>query len=182
MTHPSDTKTSQPRDEKSKIDGRTLLQVNATVIIGVLFFLRLASVGNFGYFITVSVVAMFTISAIWIFIPIEEALDKAKVLSALGFIILLFDLFIFGFAQSPDASGIFKGFMTEAEKCARDLALYNVTYAWNCSGYSEGSLASECAKSPKSFGTNIAGCSRYVPPSEGWNEIGRILFDEIRYV
>lgn len=51
------------------------------------------------------------------------------------------------------------------EKCAIDPKSYNVTHPWQCSKFSKGSLAGQCANDPSKYHMNPKGCSQFIPPN-----------------
>lgn len=151
-----------------KLDVRTLLQVDATGIVGVLLFLTLSNLESSvaPLLLTAIIVFPFGISAsALLFLTIVTSLsDKiqqrlvyiGKFGALAGFLYLMVVLVILLLGW-PDVN-------TQEEICAKDPMKYNLTWSWECSFFSQGSLAEKCAKDPQQYQMNLSGCTRFIHP------------------
>lgn len=175
------------RIRDAALDAKTIVQVDATVIVGVLFFLTLVSfipsatieenTAVFGV-VTPAIAVPFAVSAILIVYPRnvkkdffrvkfrwEELTDisptslfYAKVLTVAGFVYLAVILI---------ALMVVSNLIPPSEQlnCGNNPVLYNVSHLWECSKFTGGSLAERCAREPERYNMSISGCSRFIPPS-----------------
>jgi hypothetical protein len=156
-------------------DRRAILQVNATMITGVLFFLTLASIvilpQTIGRFFlgtyTFSINIPFIVSAVIIILK-PTHFRKAKMLTVVGFLFLLVNLIgglTYFSLTLPSPGAIIKSVFTSIEKeCAKNPGGYgvDVNHPWKCSMFSPGSLAEQCAIDEWK---NPSECSKFIPPS-----------------
>lgn len=149
-----------------KIDEKTLLQIDSSMIVGVLFFLTLTSfVGAHQAYgkvtlglITLTIIAPFVLSALTIFRSNDP--KKAQRLTATGLVYLPAILTVIILSPVvPDLSDGDYSIEDVDQQCARNPEAFNVTHSWKCSEFSPGSLAEECARNPSGFNVSIKGCS-----------------------
>ncbi|HEY7081703.1 MAG TPA: hypothetical protein VH500_18575, partial [Nitrososphaeraceae archaeon] len=132
------------RLDKDTIFGGTLLQVDSTVVIGVLFFLTLNSYlaflpTNVGRFIigclTISAIIPFVISA---FLIIRNERSKQAILFTMwGFVYLALILIVtLVLPLVADQIPTLPVLESTAEKCVKNPNDFNVTHKWQCSLFS----------------------------------------------
>ena len=135
-----------PKTTPEESERATILQVDASMIVGVLFFLTLTSFiiipggklfEAFGKalvgIVTLSIVIPFIASAL--IIMGFKNLKVAKWATAVGFVYLALNL-------STIVILNFYGIMpakSAEERCAKNPGYYNVTHPWQCSKFSPGS-------------------------------------------
>jgi hypothetical protein len=169
------------------VDSKTLLQVNATAIVGILFFLSLTSYFPFESYaavMTTFLLLPFVASAVIILDPFPSALAiwigtrrnpleldsqelrstamrYARQITMLGFMYLIFQV-IYTISVTPPFA------RTITQECAVNPARFGVneTQPWKCSMFIEGSLAELCAKEPKVFNMSEKDCSGFIPPTD----------------
>ena len=157
----------------TRIDSKTLVQVDSTVIVGVLFFLTLTSfIGTTGaqgkYYIgiiTAAIAGPFAGSGILLLFKPDKYLRIAQTLTAGGFLYLLVGLafvIMLGVNILPTSGGFF---VSQEEQCAKDPEPFNVTHRWQCSEFSPGSLAEQCAINSERFNMKKSECSGFIAPS-----------------
>jgi hypothetical protein len=156
------------------IDEKTLLQVNASMVIGVLFVLTLSSfITGTGYaaepflgIITAYTAVPFAASSFLLLWPVKNTYI-AGLLTCFGF--LAFGIVVVVVGISP-------GYTSEADqpvrsdierRCAMNPERYNLTDdPWKCSEFTDGSLAKRCVSDYKKFNqTSLRNCSKFIPQS-----------------
>ena len=156
------------------LDASTLIQVNATIMIGVVFFVSISSAlsletvegGSFVLvLVSVTIILPFAVSAILIIIQ-KRASRIAWGFTAFGFALLFLALlyislieFDTGFTRlEPTITGF---------QCAANPSEYgiNESYLWKCSMFTPGSLAEACAIAPYNFNMELSECHKFIPPS-----------------
>jgi len=163
------------------LDGKTLLQVNATIIAGALIFFSLASFFSFedifsestseelertaaGY-MTLLIVAPFALSSIYIIKNGQATkLHAARVLSRIGFIVLIVVVIIIVVSQLL-IPFFFRPYFTIQDTCMANPTFFNVSNnLWMCSKFEDGSAAEICARNPERFNMSISECFKFIPP------------------
>jgi hypothetical protein len=100
---------------------------------------------------------------------IGEGNFSPRTLSIFGFTYLLIALYIVGGlvvnAGLSLPTNFILGSGTIEEQCALNQTRFNVNASWQCSKFSEGSLAERCASNPELFDTVLSKCSRFIPPT-----------------
>jgi hypothetical protein len=158
--------TPETREERERT---TILQVDATMSAGVLFFLTLTSFiargtepsGRvFTVALTLIAIVPFVVSAILIIRG--RTLRMAKNFTGGGFIYLVAVLIMIVLLNViPAATPV----IPVEEQCAKNPGMFNLTNnVWQCSKFSPGSLAEKCALNPKDFNTTKSECSKLIPP------------------
>jgi hypothetical protein len=171
------------------IDEKTLLQVNASMVIGALFILTLTAFISgpeshsrfFIGYMTILIIGPFAISAL-ITLNLEEDEYKtlqfafAKGITISGFVVLAIYLILIVayphiqavfFQLSKSLNIEYQPWFGEIEyDCAKSPETFNVTAApWKCSEFTEGSLAERCVKIPELFNVPRSECSKFISPS-----------------
>jgi hypothetical protein len=172
--------TGHKVDPSEGIDKKTLLQVDASMVVGVLFILTLSGfisgseiTGRFltGYF-TILIIAPFVISAFMILYTTsrgelgELIVAVARGITAAGFLIFGGYLGLITALQTlPTIPPM--PFAEDVEQlCAKSPETFNVTAdPWKCSKFSGASLAEKCAKNPEFFDATRSDCADFIPPS-----------------
>ena len=160
------------------VDDKTLLQVNTSVTLGVLFFLTLFSFSDItseeegrAYFVffTLLIVVPFGVSSMIIvhsnisrlhsYSKSWRRLRVAGYFTFFGFLYLMLVL-ILVFADTLD--DLYS--KSTEEECAEHPERFgiNETNLWQCSMFEEGSLAEQCVKDPERFGLNTTECLRFI--------------------
>jgi hypothetical protein len=168
-------------DNKTRLDkdttfGRTLLQVDSTVIVGVLFFLTLNSyLGFLPQNVGRSIIGFLTLSAIIPFVTSvfliisNERSNWAIRFTKYGFVYLAVNLM--ATLALPFFAGIIPTLPvlpSAAEECVQEPGKLNLTHRWQCSMFSGSTLAEQCWNYPGRFGFSretISQCSSLIPPS-----------------
>jgi hypothetical protein len=178
---------------EGRLDARTLLQVDATTIVGVLLFLTLAPFGYNTLTLVVSTAAIvipFAVSSALIVYTDTNMREYGKLIPMLnkkifrpvstkmqarirllargttfgGFVYLVVVLLFFAIDASPGPSP----FPSAAEQCAYNPEKFgvNATNAtlWKCSMFRSGSLAELCATDFKRLGVEKTDCIQFIPP------------------
>jgi hypothetical protein len=159
---------------ETALDSKTLLQVNATAIVGVLFFLTLSSflttltedwarimIG----IVTLTIIIPFVLSSILILGNINVS-NWAKSATGFGFAYLAIYLagtILYPFFPNTDPGNYFSTISIQ-DDCENNPKLYNVTDS-ECAKFGEGSRAEECATNPQRFGMKISECSMFSGPN-----------------
>jgi hypothetical protein len=170
---PSKTKETKGKEgnDESVIDSKTLLQVNATAIVGVLFFLTLSS------FLTNlrEEWAKLLIGTMTLFILVPFAFSACLILGKTGFSIAtsstsfgfaflavyLFAAIFYPYLPIPGSESISR--VSIQDECEMNPNLFNVTHS-NCSKFGAGGRAEECATNPQRYGMKISECSIFSGP------------------
>jgi hypothetical protein len=175
-------------ESKMAVDGKTLLQVDATAILGVLFFLSLTSYfpSALAALVTVSVLIPFAVSAAIILYPLtaliavaigtrtnpfdvedrtSKAIGYAKTITMIGFFYLIFPI---GYAISESLENPI------TVECAKNPESYgvNITHPWKCSLFTKGSLPELCVNNLQVFNMSQKECSGLIPPQNDDVNIG----------
>jgi len=164
------SKPTSPDEPRAGISRSVLLQVNATVIAGVLIFLTVSSLGEVTTYLTAllaaTIVIPFSVSSIIIIkenklsLPNYKFLSNYKrTLSAFGFVYLAIVIVFLAYNQ---VSPIIFNINTPAEKCAIDPKSYNITHAADCSKFTPRSLAEKCALDPGRFHVALKQCASFI--------------------
>jgi hypothetical protein len=160
------------------LDAGTILQVDATALLGILFFLTLSGSGQWlgrfeGAFLTLFAAYPFATSAAMIMIsnyvrlegphinPIQRSMlapQMSGLITAFGLVLLVVILaYIYSGVDRADS----------ALECAESPKKFgiNITHPWACSMFAKGSLAEQCANDPSRFHMNSTSqCSKFIPP------------------
>ena len=150
-----------------------LLEVNATVIAGVLIFLTITSTITPSSgpltpsYSAILIIFPFALSSIVLLrVKGEDRPDSirawrfAKIYSTAGFVTLMVVISmigIFSFTSQFDSTAV---------ECAKDPRKYNITHPYDCVKFSPGSIAEHCAHMPKTYGLNKSSdCSIFISPT-----------------
>jgi hypothetical protein len=159
-----------PESTPEQSERATILQIDATMSVGVLFFLTLTSFITAGSELlgraligTITLIAIipFVVSAI--IILRTKRLRLANTFTSAGFLYLVLDLILIVLLNViPTATPI----IPVEEQCAKNPGMFNLTHnVWQCSKFSRGSLAEKCAQNPESFHMVKSECYKFIPPS-----------------
>src|SRR5215207_2745953 len=168
------------------IDDNSILQADATVIAGVLILLTIATLGDgletrlfsnlFTLFFTVVAIFPFAISAMFIIDVqmgihrtrqenIERDRNRARSLTVTGFVYLLAVVIMIVGANVYELLGPTKTFngtrttSSVAMHCTQNPTAFNVTHLSQCSKFTPGSIAEDCAASPKAYELELSQCT-----------------------
>jgi hypothetical protein len=151
------------RNEGNGISDGELLQSNATVIAGTLIFLTIGSlseglVGGTGFILTTALLVIpLSISSGIIISGKKPKVFGSKTLSIIGFVYLAVVVGSLAYSQYQPLP-----IYTPAEKCAVNPTDYNITHPSDCSKFTLGSLAQDCALHPEKYHLQLKQCSRFI--------------------
>lgn len=177
---------------QSKFDDGTILQVDATIITGVLFFLTLTSIAPvlpelYNRFIitiiTAFIIIPFAISATMILSEaavqtslffrisplllriIKEQSKYANHLTFMGFLYLIVVIGVIVFVNIPPLNDPLSNLIppSVAEVCEENIGLFNVNDSTDCRKFIPGSLAEECVRNTEPLNVKYVGqCSKFI--------------------
>jgi hypothetical protein len=162
------------------LDGKTLVQVDATVIVGILFFLTLNSyLGFLPEYVGRSIIGILTLTAIIPFVTSaffitrktnssnSDSMDIARKFTMYGFVYLALNLSAtITLPFFADLIPVIDIFPSQAERCVKAPSDFNVSYIWQCSLFDGGTLAEKCAAYPGRYNlSNEKQCSSLIAPS-----------------
>jgi hypothetical protein len=160
--------------DKDTTFGRTLVQVDSTVIVGVLFFLTLYSyLGFLPEYVGRSIIGILTLTAIIPFVTSaffvireDKASTIAKSFTKYGFVYLAVNLIAtITLPFFADLIPVINILPSQAEKCVKEPSRFNVTHIWQCSMFDGGTLAEKCSAYPGRYDKdNESQCSSLIPP------------------